>query len=122
MNPELQMKVIEIIDQLATQFGVAKEFLWEVLLQQQYVEAAQLLVGACFLVGVIIFGYWLFRKGVREEFKTSEGDVGATVFGMGVCLGGAGGLLATLCSAIGRLINPEFYALQEILRMVTNGG
>lgn len=120
MTNEMQTKIVEVIDALALQLGVAKEFVWEVLKTQQYVCAIQLLIVTLMLGTTAAIMYRIMRRGFANEFDSYDENFTAQIFGViGTVLCTAFGT-AALMSGIGRLVNPAYYALREVLR--TFGG
>ena len=114
-------KVFEIIDALAAQLGVAKEFVWALLVRQQYVEAAQLAIGVICCVVALVYTIPICSKGFKEEYATGDADAAAAIIGLFVSVGASIYILCGSIACVGRLLNPEYYALKDILNMVTGG-
>ena len=114
-------KVFEVIDAIAAQLGVAKEFVWEILVKQQYVEAAQLMIGVIFCVVVLVYSIPICSKGFKEEYSSGDADAAAAIIGLFVSVGASIYILCGSIACVGRLLNPEYYALKDILNMVIGG-
>ena len=114
-------KVFEIIDALAAQLGVAKEFVWALLVRQQYVEAAQLAIGVICCVVALVYTIPICSKGFNEKYTTGDADAAAAIIGLFVSVGASIYILCGSIACVGRLLNPEYYALKDILNMVTGG-
>lgn len=101
-------KIAELIDQLAKSLGVAADHVWQVLVYQQYIDGIKQMIiyGVIFCVALVGFLKCLRLVREEEEFWI----IGCVLFGLAVVM--------TFCefvSSIGLLINPEYYAIQEIL-------
>lgn len=106
-NPQA---VNDVIDHLAAKLSVPTAHLWEVLIRQQRIDVIQCVV---FLA--------LFGVGVRVWFRAFWGKKRSDdqLLGM-IFSGGFLGILSIIgiiwtFTAVGELLNPEYYALKEIL-------
>jgi len=115
-------QVMEILRVLAEKFGTTTEFLWGVLIRQAYVHGVTAIV--CFLItSVLIFGWnWVWwRAEVGEE--VSHRDKGDRMFAIFMCrLGGLGLVFIWTCLFLSgmievttALINPEYWAIKQVL-------
>jgi hypothetical protein len=108
------------IEKASEKLGVAIPHLWGVLIKQQYVEAVQALV-----VGAIIFvtGMWLgkfFKNRDAIARKESNYYAGEYIFfSVASRIVVAIALIISMSVAVGRFINPDFYAIQDIANFVT---
>jgi Mn2+/Fe2+ NRAMP family transporter len=110
MNEE----ILKRIDVLAAKLNTTGEHLWRVLVAQQKVEAIMglllFLLGVCIIVSVI----WYVHKLWKSDYNPGDVDVMMTfvvvVIGIVVC--------GVNFDWWGRLINPEYYALKEILEVL----
>ncbi len=114
-------QIQEVLDVLAARFGATGEHLWEVLVRQQVVEGwAAIIAPTClFWVGAIFALYTLWHYRGEDEDAERHPDS---------CPGGWSAMAALVCFAFAvfgifvigitgvlQLINPEFYALKELL-------
>ena len=107
MNAE---NVGQILDALGVRFGATGAHLWTILQRQAYVEGviALLAIG----LGSIMFAAfsWTTRK-ARDDYNYEPVMVGI----------GISGVIVVICAviqtfgAISAMMNPEYYALQQVL-------
>jgi cellobiose-specific phosphotransferase system component IIC len=126
---------LERLDQLAAKLNVAVESLWAVLVQQASIEALQsalLFLLSCTAVGALILVFrWVTRMRVKalkemEEAGRRQSDKEEFLFAMmiisGVATVVAIGWVFVSTIALTRvptkLFNPEYWALNEILRFI----
>jgi hypothetical protein len=121
MNPDqlnaLGTTIKEAIAAISEKLGVATSHVYEVLVRQQFVEGV---VGVLAPVSCIIFALIAWNLG-DSEGKSYKYELGAPIsqiiFGViaGVML-----LLTVLTvpGTIGKLLNPEYYALKDITEQV----
>ena len=121
MNPEIEQMLLA----LAQKFGVTVEHLWAVLIAQAKIEAG-------YNVAVIIVGllYYVIAYCVWRIVYQSQTDDGEDFIdyeyatGRGICLGLTivVGMFAFFAifdagyNAATQLLNPEFWALQQVIR------
>ena len=113
---EVTKAMNDALDVLAQRFGTTVAHLWDVVVRQVYVTA---LTNAIMAVTLGIASYWLYRLGqsrwaLYKQDTYSMSDFTAVLSFLGC--GGAGVLaVVNLINLIGRLLNPEFYALRFLL-------
>ena len=117
----IEEQVIEWVNQIASLFGELAPEVWRILVTQAYVEGAQSVVLA--IASLVIM--WRVGKGVRWAWLEEDGS--GDGIGMMMILGIVwlvGGVIATVAisKSLGYFINPEYYALMDILRPVMGGG
>jgi len=116
-------KMDQYFQALADKAGVATDHFWPIFVKQQYIEGISLLV--LLMIGFIAC-VLLFRMGINhvENFdsrnypkstpKVLIGFIAGTILSAIVFIG-----FATEGSAtIGKIINPEYYAVQSLVQMV----
>ena len=111
MNEQLT----QYIDTIAAKLGVAAEHVYGVLVQQAYVNGIRGLVTGVLLLTITAFLIPLIIRGFKtnnEEMVISLLLISAitVVFGFGFTYSG-----------VGELINPEYYAIRELLDVVKGG-
>lgn len=136
IGTEITKKAFEYIDAVASNLGVATEYVFTILVRQQFAEGIAWLVIS--IITVVLGGFllkWFFRgtneklKGIREKqanrwYETSDGEdiflglrwvvfVAYSIFVIVV--------LSTLPNTITQIINPEYHAIKEILDALTGG-
>jgi hypothetical protein len=129
MDPTTVESLKEALTPLMEKLGQGGEAAWEIAVRQQQVEAIRGLVWPIPLA-VALFASWRFYRWAKDwngageyDYNKQEGHSIVLVIGT-VTLGCAVVALATGTAtegtaAIGRLINPEWYALRSLLDLVT---
>ncbi|MGG1018587.1 hypothetical protein ABE151_04270 [Bacillus paralicheniformis] len=113
-------KAMEYIDKLAEKLGVAAEHVYGVLVKQAFANGVtDAIIGAVFLMIAVVAGVIITKIAV----KAYESDCGAwdvewgllvIIVGLSVILPGVFGIYV-ITEGIKALINPEYYAIKEIL-------
>lgn len=100
-----------MIKELADKLGTTAEHLWAVLVRQAVVEATTnlILFGAVSLVALFFAGWAWVHKDRHDDHEFRP-----ATFIIITLLVGIGG--AVLSSEIPQLLNPEYYAFQQIRR------
>lgn len=113
------------IDELAKQLGVAATHVYEVLVKQQYVEGISLGVKSGITILLILLTWYLVNKLVfkKYEFIEDETGLGFLVWIFGVVLAFvtlmfAIDIVGDITLAVKKLMNPEYYALQDLMDFV----
>lgn len=118
---KLTDKAIQIIDSMAAKLGVAADQVIEVYSKQVIVEGIQQLFVAAVLVGLGILSTFLFVKFVKNaEEYFDDFEIGALFYGIMLVIGmifGAVSLCVDVPEAIGKLLNPEYYMIKDIISM-----
>ena len=123
-------QVIEVIDALAAKLGVAAEYLYPLMVRQAYVDGykgigALVISIICIVVSVKTIHFVCVDKKGRTEPRISASDDDAqggwifVVFMMGIML--IGSIAALSCfysSTIDALLNPEWYAITNLLKSI----
>lgn len=114
-------KITPAISTLSQKLETTAEHLWMVLVKQSYNEAAGHMVIVIFTF-VVIYAIFqctkLWQKGIEKKGWSSDGWVGIII--VRILLPIAGTLISTpnLIYMVQKLFNPEFYALQTIMRYI----
>jgi multidrug transporter EmrE-like cation transporter len=98
------------LDALAAKLNVAAPQVWQILIRQAYAEAIVALVG--FGVFAIVFAI-NFPKAVRAGDNFVPSTLYAILSGVGLV-----GFTIAVCRTLDQLINPGYYALHEVLRLL----
>ncbi len=116
MNEEVQKKAMEMLEELAAKLGTTGDHLWEILVAQGRIEAVNTLVVLVLAIGLTFVTHryvwaWMWRKPESEGrcWVTGLLSVVSTLFTLKAAFGI--GSLAT------KLFNPEYWALQRILKL-----
>lgn len=105
MTPE----VLQRVDVLAAKLGVAGEHVWAVLVRQAHLEVLFNLAVA------VACGYALRKLILFVRAHTNDDDLPVAVLGaLGIAIVGMF-FLAALGYALTAALNPEYWALQQIL-------
>jgi TRAP-type C4-dicarboxylate transport system permease small subunit len=112
-------KVTQYIDALAAKLGVAAEHVYGVLVRQQVADGVVGLSIFAFLLVLLVISIYLAIKFISksENGEDVEGFI-AGAFGFAAIIIGAIVLIQVIFfvpSDIKQLINPEYYAIREIL-------
>ena len=110
-------KITEYIEKLADQLGVAAEHVWEVLTKQMFLHGllVTIFAGMFFIGGfcLLVFTIKKFKDDYQKDREISF---------EGFCMGFPTIVILIpstffLVEGIKHLLNPEYYALQEILSL-----
>ena len=113
MKEKIQQQVIDTLQVLADKLGTTAEFLWEVLLIQAKVEAVVA------IMVVLISGTMLalsLKLAYRNRDFNDDSKFPPFFLGLLLTIGTASALIYNLLILPTLLINPEYWALQEVLK------
>ena len=126
--------VLDFLSKLGEQVSSTGQEVFKIYMQQSYVNGISSLIWAVvlfliFIVGCSITGYVLIsrsKKIVREDFdsKNDFEEEKIACFGIGIAFIVIGGILflvfgmSELTDGIKHLINPQYYALQDLANAV----
>jgi hypothetical protein len=115
-------KVNEVIDNLAAKLGVAADKVYPLLVKQAYIDGILNLFWAFIGLVLIVVPLFIFRKKYRKYFLkelTEEGKV-AVVCGL-VAIEVLGILLLGINfnDIFTAFLNPEYYALQDLIKSIS---
>ena len=115
LGPEL----LKRLDTLAQSLGVTVEYLWEILVRQGTIEGYLMIAGTFIALAFALAGVWSFRKGLKY-FESDDGDQGIPYTVIGIVVGLAGGVFTIVngFSAASYFLNPEYFALRQILKLL----
>ena len=122
----MEEKAFEYIDAIAANLGVAAEHVYGALLKQAMVSGLRSVV---YIIICLAVGYAILKMFKRIYADVKEGEDGIFVDSYGVSLGGVfalvfGGIaiilmffaiMSDISNATTALLNPEYWALKEIL-------
>lgn len=113
------------IDELAKQLGVAATHVYEVLVKQQFVEGVSLGVKSGITILLILLTWYLVNKLVFKRYEFIEDETGlgflVWIFGAALAFGTllfAIDIVGDITLAVKKLLNPEYYALQDLMDFV----
>ena len=106
----------EALTSMASQLGVALPELWGILIKQQYVEAVQSFV---LFIGMVFIVYFVFKFKVFNKMNDYNLET-FVVFGAVIYCFIFFFTILFLMSGIGKIINPEYYAIQDITVFISN--
>lgn len=141
-------KAIELLENLAEQLGVAVEYLWATLIRQQYVQGVTDIIIAVFgIIVVVLLAIYApkITKGTNNKYKALAEDrrkngtgyegsydissceedkyelLAKAVPVLSIIVGCIVFLLIVIfiVSGIQQLINPDYFALKEILNTIS---
>ena len=136
-------EVEKVLDALAERFGTTVEMLWSVLLRQMFIEAIGAFVYLVFILLLVVIVMWVWAKLLKNyrHFMESDDNGPEKFYSIDnfpeylmlnihplICiflmLASIFSIIAVLfvpsllLSGIGKLLNPEYYALQKVLEML----
>lgn len=124
MSDQVMQEVLTRLDKLAAQLGEAGAFSWEVLVRQAYYVNGWWSVGLD-AVGILFFAVclplaiWMIRRGFKaSNDRDYDAEmlwyICATVLGVAGLIIGLVSIFDAVAS-IKYIVNPEYYALRELL-------
>lgn len=115
----------QLLIELAQKLGTTVEHLWGVLVRQAYVEA---LGDGIIVIALTLFGLWLWRWAARfnerskdDEFTEDEKEnyeLASFLSGVVALVSWTFLIFGRLPDLFTKLLNPEFWALQEIIKYI----
>lgn len=120
----------KLLEQLAQKLGTTTEYLWSILLKQAPIDATVTLLQTIFILfvgwGIFKVHKRLLKKPANQDYDDSyyeKYDLGAMVPMVIVTIGW--GIMAIICfccfgSIISGYLNPEYWALKEILSSIAH--
>lgn len=143
-------EAIELLETMAVKLGVAVEHLWSILVKQQIADGVTDIILAVFFVTVVILTLIFapkFAKRADDEYKRLKEDrqnngtgfkhsykipsfeedhyenLKDNIPGVAIFIGLLSLVLALVFATCGikELINPEYFALKEIMNAISNG-
>lgn len=135
MSDQAVNEILKRIDVLAAKLGVTAEIIWSILVKQAAIEAWRTGIGAVVVIGAACALLpWVYREIARStaEHKKTECGGGFCFDFTGHWRGGFAGFMATTVACVVMLalliavvvdlaslptliLNPEYWALQQIL-------
>jgi hypothetical protein len=114
MNEKVINKATEYIDSIATKLGVAAEHVYELLIKQAIINGVRDLV---MFVVLSVVAFFLGKLTLRAS-KSFDYDMVAPIIGATAIIALVMAI-ACLYAGVGELINPEYYAIKEILDVIS---
>lgn len=113
MNEELRKRAMEMLEQLAAALGTTVVRLWEVLVAQAQVEGVLAVVGALLSLGLVGAALYVVKWGL----KNPDDDGWVLIPTTPMLIAGCICFWLNLKVAVTAWLNPEYWALQEILKL-----
>lgn len=114
-------KVESALQAMSAKMGIASEQLWLVLIKQAYVSALiNGIIVVAILTGILIwYKYTLFwSRKMKNDGWDKEGWTGILIISVIGGVMGFIGITVNTINAIQNYINPEYFALKEILKVI----
>jgi len=118
--------VLDFLSKLGEQVNVAGQQVFKIYVQQAYAtgitDLVVALIGFIVMMGSIIFTYKFYKK-VDKNISDSETREFSVIM---ICISGVVGLIGlvvfsiNITDGIKELINPQYYALQDLFNAVKN--
>ncbi len=111
--------VAGILNVLAERFGTTVEHLWSVMVLQARVEAIQVIIALLTFLAVGMFVIrWIFAHDFEdgEEESVARGLRVTAYLVVGFLL-----FLAVIERGVTGLVNPEYWALEQVLKLLSGG-
>jgi hypothetical protein len=110
----MDQEILQRIDTLAEKLGVVGEQLWTVLVLQVHIHVIQKIIPIiCGIIYIFLFYRWWSKLGKKDPFEYEHPFV---LIGWIVAVIMVIFILLESTDIIGMIINPEYYALQKLLR------
>ena len=112
---EVAEAVQVILQPLAEKLGTTAQYVWGLQVKQAYVDGSIALVGLLF--GMVIVGLTIFLNWKHKDDEYYDLDLWSVIsiipiiIGV-VCIG------ITISTVFTAFINPEYYALQQLIKLV----
>jgi len=118
-------EILSRLDAIADKVGSTVEHFWPILVSQQINYGVGSLVGAflCFVLSMV-FGYLSYKIFCKVDLETDINDYGCTGRVLLSAIFTVVGLFTfiftfvLLVAGLYLLLNPEFYALQQLMKML----
>lgn len=111
-----------VIDELAKQMGVAAEHIYEVIVRQQYVEGISGLIGSglffIFAIILMIVSLKSRKRLLNEGYADGSDMIAFRWIGIVISFIIVIVVLFTTIAYLKMLLNPEFYALKDIMELI----
>ena len=124
MNETVE-RLIPLFEKVAAKIGDGAAFSWTVLVRQQYVDAIMYGVWAVITLVLAAALLWVGRPREHVRIRTSDDvllvkDADCWIASRLCYIGALFGALSIACAvaAVGRLVNPEFYAIRFLMGLV----
>lgn len=129
----MEQEILKRLDLLAGRLGIAATQIWQFTVRQAWVGALSSLLWLVSLLAVFIVSYRLFRgawRNLPDDMAAYNSMAAYNDYNGAMCisiivLSGAGMLITGIASIsllsgiVTRLLNPQYWAFQEILRQIT---
>lgn len=116
MTEDVKTEIFDRLDALAAKMGVAAEHLWGVLVKQHLIYGISAVLG---IIAVLALGFYAGRQArkIPGDLENSKGEPNLkfVLYAANALSVVAAVLIFFMAEAVARLINPEYYALQELL-------
>lgn len=116
-----KQELLKRLDAVAAKLGTTTEYLWKVLVRQGYVEGiTDVLSGVtCLVMTIVLYRFTVkWTKMKPGEHEWTEGQSACVWLGTILGLAFAVATSACLTAGIKELLNPEYFALREILQAI----
>jgi len=114
-------ELLKRLDALADKLGTTSAYLWHVLVKQAIATGVADVITSLILVLGIVFAF-KFYHWADEKAKDCHDDSGYIVLRIVLVIGAGVSVIESFCSlysGILELVNPEYYALHEILQTLS---
>lgn len=110
-------KAYDAVKELAAALQVPAEHVYKILVKQAVVNSISYLIIYICILGMIFFGTRLILKESNTDREYNEAPIYGILGGILAAFGVLGFIfiLATATEMVGGFVNPEYYAIQEIL-------
>ena len=108
-------RIQPVLNELATKLGVTSEYLWRILIKQQYVEGGIALF--FFLIISIGIGQWVIRFGIKNWENDGVPDNTSALWMMGMVVFIIS-IVICIPIVIQNFVNPEYQALKNIFELI----
>ncbi len=103
-----------LLAKVGEKIGEGAAFGWQIMIRQQYVIAVQDLVGVLAGIAGLLVVRFLYKKVTGPDRWDEMTWLPITILGVG----SVGVILGCLTNGLSHLVNPAYYALQDIIQLV----
>lgn len=124
---ETAQTIITAIKPIADKIGQGAQHLYEIYVKQQYISGINELIFGCGMgLVLLITGVVVFRLGLKssqnDKYEYDDWPLGIMIAGPIVGLLGLILIVAFGSDGIQHIINPEYFAIEDIIHAVTGNG
>lgn len=125
MNEVVVDKIAAYINELAAQLGVAAEYIYPMIVRQMFIEGVVYAITSIVFLALTFFLWRYLIKNARKFWDTSYKTDSEFLMILGYVITGIISIVVTIVAigtlpdALMQIFNPEYYAIKNIIEMVS---